>query len=126
MESREHFLFIHRFCLQKNPPNLPSQSGGGFRNVGAFCRIVTANTQAAGKSDTHIYTPHQNIVYMGGFSNSGWTLRCPGRWQLANHSRANACKTPTVNLIKSTFNLIVTLNLNVIPHKNNQKWLGCP
>ena len=38
------------------------------------------------------------------------------RWLLANHSRTKALKTPNVNLVKSTF------NLNLIPHKNNQKW----
>ena len=41
-----------------------------------------------------------------------------GRWLLANHSRTDACKTSNVNLVKSTFNLI----LNLTPQRNNQKW----
>ena len=41
------------------------------------------------------------------------------------HSRTNAWETPNVNVVKNTFNLTLklnlTLNLNVIPRKNNHK-----
>ena len=38
-----------------------------------------------------------------------------------SHTHTNACKTPNVNLVKSIFNLALTVTLNVtlnlIPHK---------
>ena len=43
--------------------------------------------------------------------------RACGRWLLANHSRTNASQTPNhVNLVKSAFNLTLTLNLILHDH----------
>ena len=80
----------------------------------------------------------QRVVFQWRHTAGWWDMHhlLIRRWLFANHSRTNACKTPNINLVKSTLNLTLTLtltlavnltlnptlNINFIPHKNNHKW----
>ena len=70
---------------------------------------------------TATYVRHTKISFtLGGISLKA-DGRCvvPGLSYLLTTHVLNACQTHTINLFKSTFNLTVTLSLNLIPHKNN-------